>query len=578
MAEERAQRRLAAIMAADVVGYSRLMERDEQGTLARLKAHRRDLFDPKIEEHRGRIVKTTGDGLLLEFASVVDALRCAVEVQRGIAERNTTVLPEQRMEFRVGLNVGDIVIDAGDIYGDGVNVAARLEAMAEPGSICVSSRVMEDALGKVDLSFEDLGEQRLKNIARPVRVYRVGVGTETAATKAPLTIPDKPSIAVLPFENISGDPEQQYFSDGITEDIITELSRFRSLFVIARHSSFQYREKSPDVRRIGRDLGVSYIVEGSVRKSGDRIRITAQLIEATTGNHLWSERYDRSTADVFAIQDEVAESVVARIAGQLRIAETQKSRRMRTENLSAHDCFLRGLDLWNGTGPDASLKSAIWFRRALELDPDYAEPLTRLSISEAVQAVYKDSPDRFERGLELAKQAVALDPNNSWAHCALGVAELTSGSVADSANHFARAMQLNSNDPDQMMWCLTYHMYSGDFDTAQEMIMRAERLNPLPPPWYMVAKAITAYGLHDYGAGAKMLARLGDKADYWELCYLAACYERLGKTAEAKTTIAKALERKPNLSIRAVVLAEPYVRPDDLEHLVEPLRAVGLPE
>src|SRR5260221_10780800 len=283
MAEERTQRRLAAVFAADVAGYSRLIGADEEGTLARLKVLRRDLLDPKIEEHRGRLVKTTGDGLLAEFGSVVDALRCAVEVQRGMPGCDAEVDPEKRIAFRIGINVGDIVVEGGDIYGDGVNVAARLEGIAEPGNICVSARVQEDARGKLDLAFEDLGEQRLKNIAWPVKVYRVQLEGEMSAPRPTLALPDKPSIAILPFVNMSGDPEQTYFSDGITEDIITELSRFRSLFVIARNSSFAFRDERIDIAGIARKLGVQYVVEGSVRRAADRVRITAQLIDAATG-------------------------------------------------------------------------------------------------------------------------------------------------------------------------------------------------------------------------------------------------------------------------------------------------------
>jgi len=292
LATARVERRLAAILAADVAGYSRLMGADEEGTLARLKALRRELADPKIKEHRGRIVKTTGDGLLVEFASVVDAVRCAVEVQREMAERNAAVPSDRRIEFRMGINVGDIMRDGRDIYGDGVNVAARLESLAEPGGICVSARVQEDAAGPLDLSFEDRGEQRVKNIARPLRVYRIRLGVEPAATSlANPPLPDNPSIAVLPFQNMSGDPEQEYFVDGMVEEIITALSRIRWLFVLARNSSFSYKGQSPDVKRVGRELGVRYVLEGSVRKAGGRVRITGQLIDAETGTHLWADRF-----------------------------------------------------------------------------------------------------------------------------------------------------------------------------------------------------------------------------------------------------------------------------------------------
>jgi len=307
----RVERRLAAILAADVAGYSRLIGADEGGTLERLRALRRELLDPKIAEHRGRLVKTTGDGLLVEFGSVVDALRCAVEVQREMAARNANMPPDNRIELRIGINMGDIVVEDGDIFGDGVNVAARLEGLAEPGGICVAARVQEDALGKLDLVFDDIGEQQLKNIARPVRVYRVITSARRAVSQPGSNppLPDKPSIAVMPFQNMSGDPEQEYFADGMVEEIITALSRIRWLFVIARNSSFTYQGHAFDVKQVGRELGVRYILEGSVRKGGSQVRITAQLIDAETGTHLWADRFDGSLEDVFDLQDKVASSV-----------------------------------------------------------------------------------------------------------------------------------------------------------------------------------------------------------------------------------------------------------------------------
>ena len=330
MSEERVERRLTAILAADVVGYSRLMGADEEGTLAALKAIRRELVDPRIVEHRGRIVKTTGDGLLVEFASVVDAVRCAVEVQREMAERNTDVPAETRIEFRVGINLGDIIIDGDDIFGDGVNVAARLETLAEPGGICVSRVVRDQVRDKLAFAFEDMGEQQVKNIARPVRVYRVrDTGAAAKSLSAPalpaLPLPDKPSIAVLPFQNMSGDPEQEYFADGMVEEIITALSRIRWLFVIARNSSFTYKGQAVDVKQVGRELGVRYVLEGSVRKGGNRVRITGQLIDAETGAHLWADRFDGSLEDVFELQDKVASSVAGVIEPALQAAETARS-------------------------------------------------------------------------------------------------------------------------------------------------------------------------------------------------------------------------------------------------------------
>jgi TolB-like protein len=342
LATERVERKLAAILAADVAGYSRLIGADEEGTLARLKAHRRELIDPKISEHRGRIVKTTGDGLLVEFSSVVDALRCATQIQRGMAEGNSAVPADGQIEFRIGIHQGDVVVEDGDIFGDGVNVAARLEGLAEPGGICVSARVQEDAAGKLALVFDDMGDQRLKNIARPVRVFRIqSANLAPESSQAPLPLPDKPSIAVLPFANLSGDPEQEYFADGMVEEIITALSRIRWLFVIARNSSLTYKGQAIAVKQVGRELGVRYVLEGSVRKAGGRVRITAQLIDALSGTHLWADRFDGSLEDVFDLQDQVASSVAGVIEPALQAAETARSANHPTNDLNAYDFYLR---------------------------------------------------------------------------------------------------------------------------------------------------------------------------------------------------------------------------------------------
>jgi adenylate cyclase len=323
MAEQRVQRRLTAILAVDVAGYARLMGVDEEGTLSRLNAHRREFLEPKIAEHRGRIVKRTGDGILIEFASAVDATRCAVEIQRGMNERNAAVPQDKRIELRIGINVGDIIIEDGDIFGDGVNIAARLEGIAVPGGICISDDAYRQVRDKLDANFQDAGEQELKNIARPVRVYQLQPGGDAQGAPA-LALPDKPSIAVLPFQNMSGDPEQDYFCDGMVEDVITGLSRIKWLFVIARNSSFTYKGRAIDVKQAGRELGVRYMLEGSVRKAGNRVRITSQLVEAETGRHLWAERYDRPMEDIFAVQDEITLSVVGAIEPNLLQAEIER--------------------------------------------------------------------------------------------------------------------------------------------------------------------------------------------------------------------------------------------------------------
>jgi TolB-like protein/class 3 adenylate cyclase len=387
MASQRVERRLAAILAADVAGYSRLVGADEEGTLAALKVLRRELIDLSIAEHRGRIVKTTGDGILAEFASVIDALRCAIIVQNAIAQRNADALSEHLIEFRIGVHQGDIVVEDGDILGDGVNVAARLESLAEPGGICVSARVQEDTAGKLDLLFEDLGEQTLKNIARPVRVYRViarSPGPRVAGTTAiqPANpLPDKPSIAVLPFANMSGDPEQEYFADGMVEEIITALSRIRWLFVIARNSTLAYKEQTADVKQVGHDLGVRYVLEGSVRKAGNRVRIAAQLIEAETGAHLWAERFDGSLEDVFELQDKVALSVAGAIEPALEFTEIRRAGARPTKDLTAYDLYLRALPLFWSLSRDGVSQAGDLLEQAIARDPGYGPACLWLRVA-----------------------------------------------------------------------------------------------------------------------------------------------------------------------------------------------------
>jgi adenylate cyclase len=393
MPEDRIDRRLAAIFAGDIAGYSRLMNIDEEGALRQLKGHRKELVDPKITEHRGRIVKTTGDGMLVEFASVVDAVRCAVDIQRGMGERNANVPAEKRIQFRIGLNVGDIIIDGDDIYGDGVNVAARLEALADPGGIMVSRVVHDQVQDKLGFEFDDMGEQSVKNIARPVGVHRIQLTGQVTPAKVAIntaerTTSDRPSIAVLPFVNMSGDPEQEYFADGISEDIITGLSKLRWFFVIARNSSFAYKGKAVDVKRAARELGVRYVLEGSVRKGGSRVRITAQLIDAATGNHIWADRYDGELTDVFALQDEITCKVVAAIEPKLLEAEGIRSQNRSAEDLGAWDLVIQANSLfWRLNRSEGDAAIAI-LRRAVERYPDYG-PAHSAGIHAAVVAAHR---------------------------------------------------------------------------------------------------------------------------------------------------------------------------------------------
>ena len=413
-------RRLAAILAADVAGYSRLMGADEEGTLERLKALRRELLDPKIAEHHGRIVKTTGDGLLVEFASVVDAVRCAVAVQQAMPERNTGVAADNRIELRIGINLGDVIVEGDDLYGDGVNIAARIEALADAGGVFVSNTVHDHVRDRLPFVFEDLGEQQVKNIARPVRVYRVRDDRPpprrpSAPARPALPLPDKPSIAVLPFANMSGDPEQEYFADGMVEEIITALSRIRWLFVIARNSSFTYKGQAVDVKQVGRELGVRYVLEGSVRKAGDRVRITAQLIDALTGTHLWADRFDGSLEDVFELQDKVAISVAGVIEPALQAAEIAPSAERPTSDLTAYDLYLRALRIsMQSSGRDQTLEALDLLEQAIERDPRLrARPRLGGAMSRCIATSdgWTDDPKRHRRrGVDLARGAHCAAP------------------------------------------------------------------------------------------------------------------------------------------------------------------------
>ena len=456
MDEARVERRLAAILAADVAGYSRLMGADEEGTLSQLKAHRKELIDPKITEHRGRIVKTTGDGMLVEFVSVVDAVRCAVDIQRDMAHRNGNVPAETCIQFRVGINVGDIISDNNDIYGDGVNVAARLEALAEPGGIMVSRNVFDQVRDKLSFGFDDMGEQTVKNIARPIGVHRVSLIENTTpiavkgaavAAKTEVSTTDRPSIAVLPFANMSGDPEQEYFADGISEDIITGLSKLHWFFVIARNSSFTYKGKAIDIKRVARELGVRYVLEGSVRKGGNRVRITAQLIDAATNNHIWADRYDGDLTDIFELQDKITKNAIAAIEPKLLEAEGVRSQPRSSEDLGAWDLVMKAnSQLWRLTKTDSDAAIAM-LRLATERYPDYSPAHSMLAFALLLRAIPVGvalSQDMKEAVL-LASRAAELDDGDPWAHLALGWVAFLMRRTDDAIVEYQRALDINPN-------------------------------------------------------------------------------------------------------------------------------------
>jgi adenylate cyclase len=590
MAEERVERRLTAILAADVAGYSRLMAADEEGTLGTLKTLRREAIDPKIKEHRGRIVNTTGDGLLSEFASVVDAVRCAVEVQREMAARNAGVQAERRIDFRIGINLGDIMIDENDIFGDGVNVAARLEALAEPGGICVSRVVRDQVRDKLAIPFEDMGEQQVKNIARPVRAYRAllaetadrpSILSEAAAARA---LPDRPSIAVLPFHNVSGDPEQEYFVDGITEDIITALSKWRWFLVIARNSTFAYKGKSVDVKEIGRDLGVRYVLEGSMRRAGQRVRISSQLINAATGTHLWAERYDRDLTDIFAVQDDITSRVVAAIEPALSRAESQRVIAKRPEHMGAWDYCQRGFwHVHKGTGTDGITAYGL-FKQALELDPNLADAHLGLARALIVQWDYgsvEDFAPFVRQARESALQAVALDSENPQTQYVLAQTSLWAGDVRAAIAHASRAIELNGNFALGHFYLGIALSLDGRHEEALEAIETGWRLSPRDPraSTWLANKARVFYHLRRYEEAIETaLAARRIRPHAYGSLVLVASYAQLGRDEEAGKVLAD-IRTLPGGSEKTTRwYLDRYSDPVAREHMAGGLQKAGLLE
>ena len=566
-----ATRRLAAILAADVAGYSRLMGADEGGTLTRLKAIRAELLDPTIAAHKGRLVKTTGDGLLVEFGSVVDALRCATEVQAGMVERNATTPADRRIEFRIGINVGDIAVEGGDIFGDGVNVAARLEALSEHGGICVSERVQEDAAGKLDLLFEDMGEQALKNIARPVRASRIATGavSATAPETPALALPDQPSIAVLPFQNMSGDPEQEYFADGMVEEIITALSRIRWLFVIARNSTFTYKGQALDVKRIGRELGVRYVLEGSVRKAGGRVRITAQLIDATNGAHLWADRFDGSLEDVFELQDQVATSIAGVIEPTLQAAEIHLSIERPTSDLTAYDLYLRARSVGSSYEKQHIAEALDLLGQAIAREPRYGPFLAQAASYRVDLENYDWADDSAKEenrrsAIELSRQAVSLAPDDP---AVLGRGAVVLGRFGEDIDAalglIDRALVLNPSFAFAWYWSGWLRLFAGDTDLAIQHFETSMRLNPRGQRGYHLSGIGMAHFLNRRFDDALAVLRVSlEEVPIFTATYrsLAACYAHLGRLEEARSIIKRMASLTPVLAPSTNPLRDPEHR------------------
>ena len=555
MAEERVQRRLAAILAADVVGYSRLMEAEEESTLARMKKLRNDVIDPKVTEYSGRIFKTTGDGFLAEFPSAVDAVRQAVDVQRAMAQLNANVPEDKRIAFRIGISLGDVMVDGDDLFGNGVNVAARLEGLAEPGGICVSGNVYEHIDRSLDVKFEDLGEQSVKNIDRPVRCHRVHLepdAAEGALSSNQINSPsplDRPAVAVLPFENMSGDPEQEYFADGLTEDIITALSQWRSFPVIARNSTFTYKGTSPDIRKVGEELGAGYVVEGSVRKAGSRVRVTAQLIHAETGHHVWAERYDRELEDIFELQDEVTHQIAAIIAPEMERAEQQRIISTPPTALAAWEYWLRGYSYIYEQTKEGNEKAREMFNQAIALDPNYARAHTGLAFTYA-RDLRLWPPDNTEEWMKLfsesSRRAVALDEGDSEARAMLGRVHWFMGDFDAAIAELNRAVELNPHRAWTNNSLGNALITAGKFEEGIPWIENALRLDPLDPRQHLL---LTHLALGHLGVGnyEKAIELAGDairrRPDFIEPHFLmASAFGYLAQPEDAKRAIGSFLE------------------------------------
>ena len=584
------ERRLAAILAADAVGYTSLMGADEAGTLRRFTDLRQDVLSPLIAEHHGRVVKLMGDGLLVEFASVVDALTCALAWQAGVAEHEAAAEDDRRLGFRIGINLGDVIVEGGDIHGGGVNVAARLESLAEPGGICLSDDAYRQVRGKVEAQFEDLGERELKNVAEPVRVYRVQTAPSGAVAAKPagepLPLPDKPSIAVLPFANMSGDDEQEYFADGITEDLVTALSKIRWFFVIARNSTFTYKGQAVEVTQVARELGVRYVIEGSVRRAGNRVRITAQLIDATTGRHVWAERYDRLIEDIFELQDEMAQTIVGAVEPELSAAERESALRKPPESLDAWETYQRGLwHLWN-FNKDDNAEAQRLLRQAQDLDPGFATAYAFESYSHYLHVMLgfaEDPAESLTVALAAAKKALALDDKDPVAYFAAGRVYMMRGQHDASVAELERAVALNPG------FGLAHHglgcalMLSGRLEEAAEELDRAIRLSPRDPVLWgtMSFRSLTCTMLHQHEAAAewgRRAMREPRSADggYWSCAVLASALGNLGRTAEARELLDEALRRKPDLSLAYLEETFPTKEPGALEPYLDGLRKAGL--
>ena len=580
---QREQRRLAAILAADVAGYSRLMAADESGTLARLTSLRSEIIEPKILRYHGRIVGSAGDSLLVEFASVLDAVQCAVEAQEALAGRNAALPEGHRMAFRMGVNLGDVIARDDTIHGDGVNIAARLEKLAEPGNVCIGRNVYDQVKGKLAYAYVDLGEQALHNIAEPIRAYRVDVvaGAAAPGDSAPKRGRgrDEISVAVLPFVNMSSDPEQDFFADGITEDIITDLSRWRSLAVTSRNSTFRFKGKAIDMQQVGRELGARFLVEGSVRRMSERVRITVQLIDAGTGNHVWAERFDRPVADLFAVQDEVVRTIVGTLVGRVYASGAEHVREKVPSSLDARDYVLRGNALsWDD--PAGTIEAKSCFERAIEIDPAYGLPygLLAILVSRDWANDLSQPSETLDRALALARRGVELSENESTCHTILGQIYLYRRAYDLALRHMERSIELNPTNQWNRADLGSLLAHVGRAEEGLELLRNSRRADPyFGPPWYWRALGFAQFVLRRYAEALADFDRAAATSPRWALAVMAGCCAKLGFADRARELVAQCMAGDPGYTVDKQLARTPFKLAADSEHFADCLRLAGIP-
>ncbi|RWB02864.1 adenylate/guanylate cyclase domain-containing protein [Mesorhizobium sp.] len=572
------EQRLAAILAADMAGYSRLMEADESGTLARLRTHRIELVDPAIAKNKGRIIKTTGDGMLVEFQSVTDAVKCAVEIQQRMKRRNSDVPQERRIEFRIGINLGDIIFDDEDIFGDGVNIASRIEQLADVGGICVTAAVATQIADRLEIAMEDLGEKTLKNISRPVRLYRVGFDSHVLPEVEAKRSISKPSIVVLPFNNMSGDPEQEFFADGLTEDIITELSRHHELFVISRNSSFVYKNRAVNVREVAEKLDVQYLVEGSVRKIGNRVRVTVQLIDTANDAHIWADKYDRKLDDIFAIQDEVTAAIAATLPGRVEAAQRDQLARAKPANMAAYECVLAAKVLHHRGTTEDNERAQTLIGRAVALDPDYAHAHAWRACILGQAWVHNWCKDRdavWNDIMAALDRALALDDNDADVHRILAAVNVNNNELTTARYHQERALALNPNYDLVVVQQGELLTWLGRPEEGIEWIRKAMQLNPHHPErfWSHLGKA--HFAARQYGEAIEAFMHLSTM-DSVQHAFAAACYGWLGDEIAAAAHLRKIKTLDPQFDLDSFIATLHYAQKSDVQHVREGLLKAGI--